>query len=216
MRGRGLLIATMAVAWLVVGCSDTRLNDEVGNEDVEGAEHEVLDVVALVADVDEVVEMLPGGFAEPLSVWGPETRILQSRHVLRAITHEGPVDLFDMVIIEDDGLSGPQRCMALSTSDVLSVSCAPLQERRRADDGQQPLLRGATGSDTMTILELVGPEGTTHFVVVVGQRRIGLIAIEGRALLSTRAEFCQAPPDRVEAWDGNRLLRTEDNQDLCR
>ena len=215
MRGRGLLIATMAMALLVVGCSDTRIN-EVGNEDVEGAEHEVLDVVALAADVDEVVEMLPGGFAKPGPFLGPETQILQSRHVLRAITHEGPVDLFDMVIIEDDGRNGPQGCMALSTSDVLSMSCGPLQERRRADDGQQPLLRGSTGSDTMTIFEFVGPEGTTHFVVVVGQRRIGVIAIEGRALLSTRAEFCQAPPDLVEAWDGDRLLRAEDNQDLCR
>ncbi len=56
-------------------------------------------------------------------------------------------------------------------------------------------------------MELAGPADTTHFIVTVGEQRLGVIPIEGQALVYVDGA-CGAGM-KVSAWKGDEQLREE-------
>lgn len=163
----------------------------------------------LVDEVDEIVESLPGGFAQ-LGEFRPEdSRIIQSRHVLRAATPVGPADLFELTIRTDG--EPFQKCLATQYSDGLGLDCGPVDEPLPGPDS--PMLYTALGGGEVALFVLAGPIGTEYFVVTTGNSKIAVTAVEGLAVMPAVGDLCELRPTSVEAWSHDRLLEAEGTRD---
>ena len=83
------------------------------------------------------------------------------------------------------------------------------------DEVDERIQQGASSDGTWLILELRAPSDTTHFIVTVGQTRIGVVPVDGYALVTVSAAASCAGGGTVEAF---RLLvksRSERLEAFC-
>jgi hypothetical protein len=74
------------------------------------------------------------------------------------------------------------------------------------DPGLTAVVFSEVRDNARTAFLLAGPPETTHFVVGTEGRQIGVIPIDGYAVLTEAGSVCAT---LVEAWEGDELLRSE-------
>jgi hypothetical protein len=211
-----LVVATGVVALLAMisGCSNSETTDEAAEPAAteEADESQPIDLEALDLDVDEIITMEPGGFAELPPDMLLIGELLSSHHVLRVMTPGGPLDVF-RVVMKLDGSDGPgpeepQRCLVLVDDQGSTMSCSSLGE---GDVEEAELFHGLTSGDDHVAFEFEGPPATTHFIVVHEGRQIAISAIDGLAVLyhQVPGTACPTLPTTIEAWAGEELLLSE-------
>lgn len=166
--------------------------------------------LALEGEVDRVIAMIPPGAGDrppDSSTFGGGT-ILGARHVLRAPTGDGGmIDLWIMRVRSPQLGPGVQECRVMESSDGSGSgsSCTALAQAG-PPVGQLPLVQGGIGDGTSFTMELSGPADMTHFILTAGEQRIGVIPIQGQALVY----FADCPAGMtVAAWRGDEPIREE-------
>ncbi len=159
----------------------------------------------LEGKVDRIVAMLPPGPAtRPPDGMFPDATLLAARHVLRAPSPDGFVELWILRIRSPDMGPGIMECRVTASEGSSSAGCSSVAG---APAPERPLVGGAGGDGSSILVELNGPLDMTHFVVTAPTGTIGVVPIEGQALLHLD-EAC--PRDTtVAAWRGEELLRDE-------
>lgn len=215
------MAAATAVGLLAAGCSWPGSGGARSDAEPAATSTEIAAAVDGAADggapdlegiVDRVVVMIPpGGTAKP-----PDSGmfdggvVLAGRHVLRAPGDSGKmVDLWVLRVRSPQMGPGIQECRVLWYTDGSGggSSCSALADGPPPAGPQQGLVLGASSDESSFTLDLVGPADMTHFIVTAGDQRIGVIPIEGQALL-TLDGACPADT-RVAAWRNDEQLREE-------
>lgn len=202
-----LASATVVGALLAAGCSsgagDTADTVPVTVDD-PGAPAAAPD---LRGKVDRVVTMLPPGPAtRPPDGALPDATVLAARHVLRAPTPDGFVELWVLRVRSQQMGPGIMECRVTVSDGSSGAGCSPIADGQAQAD-EVPLVGGASGDGSSIVIELNGPADMTHFVVTTPTGTIGVVPIEGQALLYFD-DGC--PRDTtVAAWRGNELMRDE-------
>lgn len=166
-----------------------------------------LEALRASGEIDEIVVMRPGVGGKPPDApfVGPDTVVLGARHILRAPGPDGLTDLWVLRVRSPELGGGVNECRVTVTANGSGAGCSPIGPG--AVVGARPaLVSGATGDGFTSTLQLVGPAGTTHLIVDTDGRRLGVVTIEGQALVTL--DGC---PDNVviEAWQGDTMLVEE-------
>lgn len=218
---RAAVAVTLAAIGLLVGAGCSSSGDDDGGAGSEPAVTEpstglAADGVAgvvpdLEGKVDRVIAMIPpdAGARPPMYMLADGDALVGSRHALQAPLGDGRFadlwlwrvrstqangDLLDCRVVERDDESGT------------SSSCAAVADAALAPNPPH-LMQGATSDESWAMIDLVGPVDMTHFIVTVGDERIGVIPIEGQALVYIEGDCRRAIT--VAAWRGDELIREE-------
>lgn len=207
--------ALLAVPGCVLGSEDGPAGEDGPEPEAGAAPIGPADVEALGLEgtVDEVVVMQPGGFVQLDRDHLGVGEIRQARHILRASSPNGPLDLFELMVIDRAMGQGLHQCRLLQESSGASMSCGPIEDPA----GGASLLMGTMSSEELIAYELVGPPETTHFIVVEDDWRTALVAVEGQAVLVSRGQGGRCPPipSLIEAWAGEELVVSESPEGWC-
>lgn len=213
-------VAAMAGAVLGAGCSSSDAEGAgLGGRATEGtgdpAADSLVDVVApdLEGQVDEVITMIPpgvGGKSPDMDMFGGGT-LVSARHLLQAPQGDGGmVDLWIMRVRNPQMGPGLQECRVTVADDGSGgAGCSSLADAARPG-GEQSLVQGMMGDEDSFTVELGGPPDMTHFIATVGDRRIGVVPIEGQALLYLEGD-CPAGLT-VTGWRGDEQIGEAQNQ----
>lgn len=215
---RAAMVLGLAGALLSAGCSGSRGDDDgSGAQATEPATDAVpVDTVDAAAfgldgEVDRVIAMVPpdAGAKRPLDVLGPGTVVLGGSHVLRAPMGDGKLMDFWILRVRSAQMGpGIMECKVMEPSDGSgsSAGCSSVGDAAQIP-GRQNLVQGGMSDERWVLMEVAGPAETTHFIVTAGDQRIGVIPIEGRALV-----YLEGPCQRsmtISAWSGDEQLREE-------
>lgn len=165
----------------------------------------------LEGKVDRVIAMIPPDAAAnpPLYMLADGDALLGSRHALRAPMGDGRfVDLWLLRVRSTQGNGALQDCRVIERHDEsgTSASCAAVVDEAMAAVPQH-LDRGGLSDASWVMMDLVGPDDMTHFIVTADDQRIGVIPIEGQALVYLDGGCGQAIT--VAAWRGDEQIREE-------
>lgn len=209
MRRRTWLVVLVSTV-VSLSCST---DDDGAADDAEPANDQpaAINLDTLDPALDEVVMMEPGGSNSPTRFDGRESDVTLTRQILEATGPLGTSSAFEVVARVDDR---QQRCLVVESEAAggfmdCGPAAAPLE---RGPD----ILTGSSGGSPRnppalqhSIVVLVGPVDTTHFVVESAGRRMGLVAVDGIAVLTRKDAHCVANPTLIEAWDHDELLLEE-------
>lgn len=220
---------TWRLAWilavLALGAAACGTGDEVSVADVEDQTSDTVDVEALIGEVDELLMMEPGGFAQfedgPYEDYETGPQVISSRHILRAETPNGAVDFFEVDVIKQllpglsdgDETSREERCYVTQRFGTVGLNCRPIEDW--FDGFAEQMQQGGESDGTWLTLELRAPEDTTHMIITTTKTRIGVIPFEGFALVAIRqAEAC-GDTSTLEAFLPSGETRSETLDAFC-
>lgn len=184
----------VATATLLAACSSAGDDAESGTGSTEATVGAAPDdptadsgvdpvALGLEGKVDRIVTMLPPGPAtRPPDGMFPDATLLAARHVLRAPSPDGFIELWILRLRSPDMAPGIMECRVTESEGSSSAGCSPITDAQaRADE--LPLVGGGSGDGSSIVVELNGPSDMTHFVVTTPTGTIGVVPIEGQALL---------------------------------
>lgn len=216
VRYAWLIVATAALITACSLSSDGGAGSGTGSPEATGESGPedttadgVVDVAALHLEgtVDRIVTMLPPGpSARPPDAMFPDATLLGARQVLRAPSPDGFVELWILRLRSPDMAPGIMECRVTESEGSSSAGCSSIADSQaRADE--LPLVSGSMSDGSSIVVELNGPADMTHFVVTTPTGTIGVVPIEGQALLY----IDEACPDdtTVAAWRGEEQIREE-------
>lgn len=215
-----VMVSCVAMATLLMACSSSAgegagsgtgsTEATAGAAPDDTSSDRAVDGVAalhLEGKVDRIVAMLPPGPATrpPVGMF-PDATLLAARHVLRAPTPDGFVELWILRVRSPDMGPGIVECRVTESAGSSGASCSPIADAQAQPD-DLPLVGGGSGDGSSIVVELNGPPDMTHFVVTTPTGTIGVVPIEGQALLY----IDEACPDdtTVAAWRGEEQIREE-------
>lgn len=153
----------------------------------------------------EVIRMQPGGsapFPRDMLLPGPDQgQLIGQRHVLRLVTVDGPVDLFEYRL--NVGGQGLQLCRALVDGRGAGAGCGP----NDTPEGANGMIGLVSSGDRQSMAILDGPAGMTHFVATVGERTVVLVPVDTLAVLAVPGDLCSLEMT-LAAWQDDELLAT--------